>query len=77
MAAQDDITIANGDDGMGFHCRVCKTQFTALPTGEVERTRANGSLDAKVRLIVAEHIQDCPGPAEDPGAKKPGRPRKA
>jgi hypothetical protein len=77
MATQDDITIVNGDEGMGFHCRACHTRFGAIPTGEVERKRAGGTPDEKVRLIVAEHIRDCPGLAAGQGAKKPGRPRKA
>ena len=79
MATQDDITIVPGDEEMAFHCRACHTQFKAMPTAEVHRTRANGTLDAKVRLIVAEHVRDCPGagPASDAGGKKAGTPRKS
>ena len=77
MATQDDITIANGDEEMAFHCRACRSQFATMPLSEVHRERARGTLDQRARLIVAEHIKKCPGPAEDAGGKKVSRPHKA
>lgn len=75
-ATQDDITVVPGDEEMGFHCRACHTQFATMPISDVQRGRANGTLDQKVRLIVAEHVWKCPGPEADPTRKKPGRPHK-
>jgi hypothetical protein len=57
MTTQDDITVTNGELEMGFHCRVCHTQFKALSTTEVHRRRDNQTLEVDVRLIVSEHIQ--------------------
>jgi hypothetical protein len=77
MATQDDITIVPGDEEMAFHCRACHSQFATMHMSEVHRERAKGSLDQKARLIVAEHIKKCPGPAADAGGKKADRPHKA
>jgi hypothetical protein len=79
MATQDDITIVPGDEEMSFHCRACLSQFTAMPAKDVLRGRARGTLDQEVRMIVANHIRECPGagPGADAGGKKAGKPRKA
>jgi hypothetical protein len=75
MTTQDDITIVPGDVQMTFHCRACLTQFSAMATKEVLRGRARGTLDQEARLIVAQHIRDCPG--RDAGETKAAKPRKS
>ena len=70
MTTQDDITIVNGDEQMGFHCRVCHREFEVLPLREVHRRRADGTLDPTVRVIVAKHLQGCTGPDPDADPKK-------
>jgi hypothetical protein len=77
MATRDDITVHPGDEQMAFHCRACLRQFTTLAVSEVERGRANGTLDQEVRMIVAKHIRDCTGPVAEPGGKKADRSHKA
>lgn len=72
MTTQDDISVTNGEMEMGFHCRVCKTRFKAIPTSEVHRQRDKKMLDENVRLIVAEHIQTCSHPEAVAKGKKAG-----
>jgi hypothetical protein len=74
MTTQDDITIVNGDEQMGFHCRVCHEEFEVLPIVEVYRRRADHTLDPTVRVIVARHLKGCTGPNADvdPTKKKGG-----
>jgi hypothetical protein len=70
MTTQDDISIVNTDEQMGFHCRVCHREFEVLPIVEVYRRRSDHTLDPTVRVIVAKHVKGCTGPNPDADPKK-------